>query len=775
MEKIRNWLLPTVLALLNVGVLTAMLLSENEPAGVLKPAGLVAATVVQYVALGRRRRDPLASLAGTAVGMLIGVLAAPEHFVNLGMFVALYAVAVQCGGRITALATAAVIGCYWLPSVLSGGSAKELLVGLGVSAMLYVSCAGLGEARRQWLSGRWAAAGRLARAEEERRRAAENERHRLARELHDVSAHHLTSVVVTVDAARRLSGTRPELVGEAMAFAARTGEETLSALRRLADAMRDTQAPDPQPVSGRLRELVNGFDRLSRPIDADLPDDLAGPAAEAAFGIVREALTNALRHAPGAAVRVRIRRLDGALHLLVANGAPRAVEEHARATTGLGSGNGVTGMRERATAVGGELTAKPAEDEGWRVTATLPDTTGPVRPDPASLRRDLRREQWLADVLLCLTAVILPLSVVSASGNALGTTIVTLLLTAHALPLLWRRRTPALALAGVAATAWLTPAAVAAGLVPSDWVDLLPSAMVSEAMAVYAVAAFGRRPVRAFGAALATTVNVVAAMTVAVAVDQMLVRPSGDSTMVLWAAYLIMWAAAPLLIVLWAVGTGVRRRRIRVVTREESAFNDSVRQTALATTTERRLIAAELHETVLRCTTRMVGHANDGTPDEVAGEARAALAAMRELLRSLRGAAEDGGQHAPQPGAADLEVLCGTLRSTGRDVTVSGLPRAVEGLSAAVSLTVYRVVEAALRAGDRGPARVRLRRRRGQVHVTVTGVPLAAAGPVAERIHVQTESAAGRMTVDRAGTLRVTVPVGNPSPLAQEVLPSPYV
>ncbi|MFD9053208.1 sensor histidine kinase [Streptomyces zaomyceticus] len=773
MESIRNWLLAAVLALPNAGILTLVLLSESGPVGVVLPVGMVVGGVLQFVALGRRRREPLVALAGAVAGMLVGQLAAPEHFVNLAVFVALYSVAVRCGGWVTALSTSAVIGCGWLPDVLHGGSAAEILTQLGITASLYVPCAGLGEARRQWLGGRRAAAGQLARAEEERGRAAVNERHRLARELHDVSAHHLTSVVVTVDAARRLGSNRPELAEEAMVFAARTGEETLSALRRLADAMRHTEAPDLRPMSGRLRELIAGFSRLGRPIDADLPDDLAGPTAEVAFDIVREALTNTLRHAPGAPVQVVIRRVEGALRVLVANGAARAAEERARITTGLGSGNGLLGMRERAASAGGELAAEPADDGGWRVTATLPDTAGPVRPDAAVRRRDLRREQRLADVLLGVSAVTLPLYVTLSGvvdgglpGDALGAVVLSLLLAVHALPLLWRRRAPAAALTGVAATAWLVPAAFAAGLMPSDWAGLLPAAMVADAMAVYAVAAYSRRAARAFGAALATTVNLVTALTVTAAVAGILVLPSDEPGAVSWTAFLILSVAGPLLVTLWAVGAGVRRRRMRVVTREESAFSHSVHQAEVEAAAERRLIAAELHETVLGCTTRMVELAVVRKPEEVAAEARAALAAMRELLRSLRGAGQADGQHAPQPVAADLTELCRVLRATGRDVSVSGLPRAVEDLPVLVSLTVYRVVEAALGAGDRGAVRVALRRRRGQVYIVVTGVPLAAAGPVAERLRVQAESAAGRMSVDRAGTLRVSVPAGDlPAPV----------
>ncbi|WP_437088956.1 sensor histidine kinase [Streptomyces sp. enrichment culture] len=783
MEPLRTWLLPAALSLPNAAILALLLLPGGAPHGVLLPAGMAVALVLQLVALGRRRRAPLQALAGTLAGLVIGATAAPEHFGDLCAFAAVYSVAVRRGGRVTVLATAAAVVCGWLPGALRGGSVTALLTDLGVTASLFVACAGLGEARRQWLGGRWAAAGRLARAEEERRQAADTERHRLARELHDVSAHHLTSVVVTVDAARRLGAKRPELVAEALAFAARTGRETLTALHRLATVMRDTRAADPRPVSGRLRELVAAFSRLGRPVDADLPDDLAGPAAEAALAIVREALTNALRHAPGAPVRVRIRRTGDTLALTVDNGPPRAARDRLRATAGLGSGNGVTGMRERAVAVGGDLTAAPVADGGWRVTATLPDSTGPVLPDRPGRWRAPRREQRLTDACLVFTAVVVPLFVLLSAiadgvlpGDPAGMLALAVVLVAHALPLLWRRPAPWAALGGVAATVWLVPAACAVGLVPADWASLLPGAVVAEATAVYAVAAYGRRTVRALGAVLAATVNLVAAMMVTAAADGVLMGSRAEPMVIGWTAFLLLCAAGSLLLTLWGTGLGVRGRRLRMVTRESGALADAVRQTALEAAAERRRIAAELHATVLEHTTRMVARADEGELDGVATETRAALAAMRELLRGLRAGPEGETRHAPQPVAADLVDLCRAWRTAGRKVTQHGLPRAAEGLPVPVSLTVYRVVEAALGAGDRGPARVTLRRRRGQAHLTVTGVPLAAAGPVAERLRVQVEAGEGRMTVDRAGTLRVSLPAGDvpDRAVAQEVASSPY-
>ncbi|MEU3415337.1 hypothetical protein ABZ760_29455, partial [Streptomyces sp. NPDC006658] len=87
---------------------------------------------------------------------------------------------------------------------------------------------------------------------------------------------------------------------------------------------------------------------------------------------------------------------------------------------------------------------------------------------------------------------------------------------------------------------------------------------------------------------------------------------------------------------------------------------------------------------------------------------------------------------------------------------------------------VYRIVEAALGAGDPGPARVTLRRRRGTLRITVSGVRLAVAGPVAERLRVQVAAGEGRMVCEPAGTLRVSLPAGAFAAPVQEVSPSPY-
>ncbi len=335
-------------------------------------------------------------------------------------------------------------------------------------------------------------------------------------------------------------------------------------------------------MSGPIQELVAGFGRLGRPIATRMPDDLAGPAAEAVFGIVREALTNALRYAPGAAVRIDVRRDEGALDLTVDNDPPRASAQPAGA--GLGSGRGVAGMRERAAAVGGQLTAGPGPGGGWRVRATLPDTTGPRTPVVRSRRRDFLREQRLTDGALAFTATVTPLFVAlvaaeewtDGGGWALSSIgVLSVLLALHALPLLWRRRAPWAALAGVMATAWLWPVVRVFTDLPSRFAQFLVGGGCTELLVVYAVAAYGRGAGRTWPAAVAPAFGLAGAVTATAAVDGSIGGGSSLDGIWVWAlAVLVALAMGPVICLflapVWGAGVAVRARRLRVLAREDS-------------------------------------------------------------------------------------------------------------------------------------------------------------------------------------------------------------
>ncbi|MGW0580256.1 histidine kinase, partial [Streptomyces sp. NPDC002920] len=752
METTRNWALPGLLLAAQVLMLwPGAELLDSRPPGPVGVVGILVAVTVETVALSRRRRTPVRALVWTLGASVLGQATAYDEYADLGLPVALYSVVVRCPAAVTSRALAAVVGSCWLLAAVRFGPHTALVTQLVLQAATYVICVGLGLARRQWLAGRLAAARVLAAAEEARQQAGEAERGRLARELHDVGAHHLTSVVVTVDAARRLGDRKPELVAEALEFAERAGRETLTAIQRLVAVMRDAGHTDARPMTGRIQELVSAFGRLGRPIAVEIPDDLAGPAAEAVHGIVREALTNALRHAPGAAVRVAVRRTDGTLELTVtntANATARGTADHGGHGDygGMGSGRGLTGMRERAAAVGGELSAGPGPDGGWRVHAVLPDTTGPRQSAVRPRRRDFPREQRVTDTALVFTATVLPLIVLlvaAEDGNqydggagAWGIALVSALLTLHALPLLWRRRAPWAVLAGVLATSWLWPVACVSTSLSGQLSQFLAGGLMAETLAVYALGAYGRGAADTWPSPFLAAGASAGALTVTAAVDGAL---AGGDPSPLTALLIIVPLSVLLCLVFplaWGVGLVVRSRRLRAVARDDLALSHSLWQAETAAGAERHRLAARLRDAVLHRTSTLVELAHQGRLEEVATEARAALTAMRELLHGMndgegaQGESERGRDSArripSQPSAADLDALCRAAGRDGRKVRVHGLPEAAAGLPEPVLLTAYRMLEAALGAGDRGPVRVRLRTRRrrrpGALHLTITGV-----------------------------------------------------
>ncbi|WP_329465735.1 sensor histidine kinase [Streptomyces sp. NBC_01431] len=200
------------------------------------------------------------------------------------------------------------------------------------------------------------------------------ERIELARELHDLIAHHVTGIVVQAQAARftALSGER---AAESFARIEESGGEALGAMRRLVRVLREGAA-ETRPVAGiaQIRSLAEGFSRAGPPavlyVERGLQERLPGDVAAVAHRVVRESLTNVRKHAANAtAVRIGLRTTPGGLEVRVADDGSSAVElaEQAR-----GGGFGLAGLTERVTAMGGHLTAGPAPEGGWQVTAVLP-------------------------------------------------------------------------------------------------------------------------------------------------------------------------------------------------------------------------------------------------------------------------------------------------------------------------------------------------------------------------------------------------------------------
>ncbi|WP_405009017.1 sensor histidine kinase [Kitasatospora sp. NBC_01539] len=203
----------------------------------------------------------------------------------------------------------------------------------------------------------------------------EAERRELARELHDLVAHHVTGIAVQARAARFVSADAGQAQA-ALAGIEAAADRALASMRRLVGLLREQGAPT-APVAGlaEVRALADAFARTGPPvrlrISPDLPDPLSPELAAAVHRIVRESLTNVRKHAAGAtSVSVAVEARAGALEVTVTDDGADAAAPPTEA--GAGGGFGLVGLAERATVLGGTLTAGPLPEGGWQVTARLP-------------------------------------------------------------------------------------------------------------------------------------------------------------------------------------------------------------------------------------------------------------------------------------------------------------------------------------------------------------------------------------------------------------------
>ncbi|MFA1546920.1 sensor histidine kinase [Actinomadura chokoriensis] len=208
-------------------------------------------------------------------------------------------------------------------------------------------------------------------------RVRRDERLELARELHDVVAHHITGMVVQAQGAQVVARRNPEQVGEYLAELEAAGTDALAAMRRVVGLLRDADdAPPASPGPERLAALVERFRRQGPDVRLDMPDGNGDPewppeVTTTVYRVTREALTNVLRHAPKArSVTVTVEQGARDVTVEVADDAPAAPARHPHR-----GGYGLIGMRERVESLGGSLRAGPRPGAGWSVRATLPVPT----------------------------------------------------------------------------------------------------------------------------------------------------------------------------------------------------------------------------------------------------------------------------------------------------------------------------------------------------------------------------------------------------------------
>ncbi|WP_240801946.1 sensor histidine kinase [Streptomyces sp. A1136] len=199
------------------------------------------------------------------------------------------------------------------------------------------------------------------------------ERGRIARELHDVVAHHMSVISIQAQVAPHLTGNPPELAAN-LAGIRQNALDALTELRRMLGVLRsdDTDNPHgPQPTLDDLDALVANVRGTGLNVTTEIPNRPVQPldpgAQLALYRIAQEALSNCLRHAPGTHVHLRLAHTDDALELDITNTASTTP-----APPSPGSGHGLLGMRERTTMLGGHLTAGPEDTGGYRVSARIP-------------------------------------------------------------------------------------------------------------------------------------------------------------------------------------------------------------------------------------------------------------------------------------------------------------------------------------------------------------------------------------------------------------------
>ncbi len=333
-----------------------------------------------FLPLTFRRRFPLSILAITSIAAAAYELTSnPPSMVIVAPLVALYTVGTLRDRRtliIAATLSATLAVAVSLPWVYTTGFWSNLVRILST----YGIAMALGEAtrnRRAYVAEveRRAADAEQNREEEARRRVDE-ERLRIARELHDVTAHSLSIVAVQSGAALHVLDTDPAAVRKALEAIRRTSKDALDELRAMLGVLRrpgDKDAPlAPVPGLNRVGELVAPLLEAGYEIHQDVASDIGEiPTVVdfSAYRIVQEALTNVVRHAGMCAVDLNVRREVDTLVVHVED------DGHSPTEPELAQGHGLTGMRERAIALGGTFEAGTRAGGGFAITARLPLAT----------------------------------------------------------------------------------------------------------------------------------------------------------------------------------------------------------------------------------------------------------------------------------------------------------------------------------------------------------------------------------------------------------------
>ncbi|MER6215529.1 MULTISPECIES: sensor histidine kinase [unclassified Streptomyces] len=339
--------------------------------------------------LFRRPHPVLVLTAVLALGLVANVLSSASPHFGLALAIALFTVAHRCRPAVVA--------------VLSLAAAPVAAVGLGgvllptgwnllANAFACVLVVGAAVITKRWQ--REVEANRLLLAD----RAVAEERRRIARELHDIVAHHITTMQLMAGGARANLAHDPDAAREALVILEDSGRMALGEMRQLLDVLRageeaECGPPAPQPGTADLQRIVTesrlaGMDTEFTVHGTVRP--LPPTVALTVFRVVQEALTNARKHAGNAGARVRLTYRPQEVAVEVCDDGPGEAPPRRSPARHPGRGGyGLIGMRERVALHGGTLEAAPREDGGFRVAARLPVPAAAEAPDGA--RREEHR------------------------------------------------------------------------------------------------------------------------------------------------------------------------------------------------------------------------------------------------------------------------------------------------------------------------------------------------------------------------------------------------
>jgi signal transduction histidine kinase len=371
---------------LAAGIAVVTQLEIWAPHALLKPthmpgprAAVSAAYLVATLALVVRARFPLATVALICVPLGIEWIAfgTPESFGSfILVVVAAYSVAAHADRR------RAVVGL----GLLLAAAAVDTLNDPAQSG-LYQHVSGLvwlAPAAVLWLTGLFLRKHRLAEErqvaivarlerDERARNAVEEERARIARELHDAVGHSVSVMTVQASAVRRLLGPEQKRELEALTAVERTGREALAEMRRMVGVLRDPDevpALAPHPGLAQLARLIDRVRKAGLPVQLRVEGEAAPLPAGldlTAYRLVQEGLTNALKHARAQQAEVLLRYEPDAVEIVVS-------DDGCGDTPATDGGHGLLGMRERVSVYGGQLWAGPVEQGGFQLRARLPLT-----------------------------------------------------------------------------------------------------------------------------------------------------------------------------------------------------------------------------------------------------------------------------------------------------------------------------------------------------------------------------------------------------------------